>query len=107
MGAWFRRHNEWQGTSIPRSNKQRSTLTRSSVEEPDIQKALESLESLHSGGEFFLARLLECLAQGFHLIVQMAHHGAFCELRVFFEKGIHDLIMLAHRIFKPMRQMQR
>jgi hypothetical protein len=49
------------------------------------------------------ALLVESFAQRFHLIVQMADHGALRELGIFLEKSIHDLVMLAHRIVEPVR----
>jgi hypothetical protein len=47
--------------------------------------------------------MVQGFAQSFHLIVQMADHGAFGELWVVLEKGVQDLIVLAHRIVEPLR----
>ena len=37
----------------------------------------------------------------------MTDHRALGQLRVFFEEGVHDLVMLAHGIVEPLRQMER
>ena len=50
-----------------------------------------------------LAFLVERFAQHFHLVVQMTDHRALGELWIFFEEGVHDLIMLAHGIVEPLR----
>ena len=51
-----------------------------------------------------LAFLVERFAQHFHLVVQMTDHRALGELWIFFEEGVHDLIMLAHGIVEPSEQ---
>src|ERR687887_957958 len=58
---------------------------------------------IHAGRQ----TLVERPAQRLHLIVQMPNHRALSELRVFLEKGVHDLVMLAHRMVKSLRQTER
>src|SRR5262249_9001281 len=47
------------------------------------------------------------LLQGFHMVVQMLDDRGFRQLGISFQKGVHDLVVLAHRIIEPLRQMER
>ena len=53
-----------------------------------------------------LALPVESLSQSIQLIVQVAYHRALGELWVFLKKGVQNLIVLAHRIVEPLRQMK-
>src|SRR5918999_2334055 len=75
---------------MPRETKERQTYA------PNTRKA--------SSG---LARRVQSFAQRFHLIIQVAHHRALCELWVFLKKSVHDLVMLAHRIIEAVGQTER
>src|SRR5581483_2709594 len=50
---------------------------------------------------------IERLLQRFHMVVEMPDDRRFRELGIFLEKSVHDLVVLAHRIVEPARQLQR